>query len=322
MKFLKRNQNTQTYTYTHEQDLRRLSSEAIDDVLRKYGSAAQGLSADEAAKRLEEHGSNIVKTKKQHTVVSRIIEALVNPFNIILLIIAVVTYITDVVISDVADYATTMIILLMVFMSSLVAFIQSRNSDKAAESLKQMVANKTDVIRDGKLVEINIADVVPGDVIKFSAGDMIPADVRFISTKDTFVSQAALTGESAPVEKFDTADDTDVALTDLANIGMMGTDLVSGTAIAVVLFTAEDTFFSSIAASLSGEKAQTGFERGVSSVSAMLIKMMLVIIPIIFLINGIIKGDWFSALLFAVSVAVGLTPEMLPVIMTSTLARG
>lgn len=322
MKFLKRNQNTQTYTYTHEQDLRRLSSETIDDVLRKYGSAAQGLSADEAAIRLEEHGPNIVKTKKQHTVVSRIIEALVNPFNIILLIIAVVTYITDVVISDVADYATTMIILLMVFMSSLVAFIQSRNSDKAAESLKQMVANKTDVIRDGKLVEINIADVVPGDVIKFSAGDMIPADVRFISTKDTFVSQAALTGESAPVEKFDTADDTDVALTDLANIGMMGTDLVSGTAIAVVLFTAEDTFFSSIAASLSGEKAQTGFERGVSSVSAMLIKMMLVIIPIIFLINGIIKNDWFSALLFAVSVAVGLTPEMLPVIMTSTLARG
>ncbi len=322
MKFLKRNQNTRTYTYTHEQDLRRLSSEAIDDVLRKYGSAAQGLSADEAAIRLEEHGPNTVETKKQHTVASRIIEALVNPFNIILLIIAVVTYITDVVIADVSDYATTMIILLMVLMSSAVAFIQSRNSDKAAEGLKQMVANKTDVIRDGKLVEINIADVVPGDIIKFSAGDMIPADVRFIATKDTFVSQAALTGESAPVEKFDTADDADVALTDLANIGMMGTDLVSGTATAVVLFTAEDTFFSSIAASLSGEKAQTGFERGVSSVSAMLIKMMLVIIPIIFLINGIIKGDWFSALLFAVSVAVGLTPEMLPVIMTSTLARG
>lgn len=322
MKFLTRNQNTKACTYMQEQELRRLSSVSIDDVMRQYGSTVQGLTAVEAANRLQEYGPNIVKIKRQHTVVSRIIEALVNPFNIILVIIAVVTYITDVVMSDVADYATILIILLMVFLSSLVAFIQSRNSDKAAEGLKQMVANKTDVIRDGKLVEIDIADVVPGDVIKFSAGDMIPADVRFISTKDTFVSQAALTGESAPVEKFDHAGDTDVALTDLANIGLMGTDLVSGTASAIVLFTAKDTFFSSIATSLTGEKAQTGFERGVSSVSAMLIKMMLVIIPIIFLINGIIKGDWFSALLFAISVAVGLTPEMLPVIMTSTLARG
>ena len=275
MKFLTRNQNTKACTYMQEQELRRLSSVSIDDVVRQYGSTVQGLTAVEAANRLEEYGPNIVKIKKQHTVVSRIIEALVNPFNIILVIIAVVTYITDVVMSDVADYATILIILLMVFLSALVAFIQSRNSDKAAEGLKQMVANKTDVIRDGKLVEIDIADVVPGDVIKFSAGDMIPADVRFISTKDTFVSQAALTGESAPVEKFDHAGDTDVALTDLANIGLMGTDLVSGTASAIVLFTAKDTFFSSIATSLTGEKAQTGFERGVSSVSAMLIKMML-----------------------------------------------
>ena len=302
--------------------MRRLSSEPIDDVLRKFDSTAQGLTVDEAKTRLEEHGPNIVKTKKQHTILSRIIEAFINPFNVILLIIAIVTYITDVVISDVADYATTSIVLLMVLLSSVVAFIQSRNSDKAAESLQKMVANKTDVMRDGRLIEIDITDVVPGDVIKFSAGDMIPADVRFISTKDTFVSQAALTGESAPVEKYDTAGDADVALTDLANIGMMGPDLVSGTATAVVLFTAQDTFFSSIATSLTGEKAQTGFERGVASVSTMLIKMMLVIIPVIFLINGMIKGDWFSALLFAVSIAVGLTPEMLPVIMTSTLARG
>ena len=322
MKFLKKNQNNQAYTYTQEQNLRRLSSEPIDDVLRKFDSTAQGLTVDEAKTRLEEHGPNIVKTKKQHTILSRIIEAFINPFNVILLIIAIVTYITDVVISDVADYATTSIVLLMVLLSSVVAFIQSRNSDKAAESLQKMVANKTDVMRDGRLIEIDITDVVPGDVIKFSAGDMIPADVRFISTKDTFVSQAALTGESAPVEKFDTSGDPDVALTDLVNIGMMGTDLVSGTATAVVLFTAQDTFFSSIATSLTGEKAQTGFERGVASVSTMLIKMMLVIIPVIFLINGMIKGDWFSALLFAVSIAVGLTPEMLPVIMTSTLARG
>ena len=183
MKFLKKNQNNQAYTYTQEQNLRRLSSEPIDDVLRKFDSTAQGLTVDEAKTRLEEHVPNIVKTKKQHTILSRIIEAFINPFNVILLIIAIVTYITDVVISDVADYATTSIVLLMVLLSSVVAFIQSRNSDKAAESLQKMVANKTDVMRDGRLIEIDITDVVPGDVIKFSAGDMIPADVRFISTK-------------------------------------------------------------------------------------------------------------------------------------------
>lgn len=322
MKFLKKNQKKQPYTYVQEQTLRKLSAEPINAVFRKLGSSEQGLTAIAAEKRLEEHGSNLVRTKKHHTIVSRIVEAFVNPFNVILLIIAVVTYITDVVLSDVTDYATTSIILLMVFLSTIVAFIQSRNSDKAAESLQQMVANKTDVIRDGEFVEIDIADVVPGDVIKFSAGDMIPADVRFISTKDTFVSQAALTGESAPVEKYAKVGGPDGSITDLLNIGLMGTDLVSGTATAVVLFTGHNTFFSSIATSLTSEKTQTGFERGVASVSSMLIKMMLTIIPVIFLINGIIKGDWFSALLFAVSVAVGLTPEMLPVIMTSTLARG
>lgn len=163
-------------------------------------------------------------------------------------------------------------------------------------------------------------------MIRFSAGDMLPADVRFLSTKDTYVSQAALTGESAPIEKFDRPDEEDeianVALTDLSNVALMGTDIVSGSATAVVLFTGNDTFFSSIAASLAGARSQTSFEKGVSSVSTMLIRMMLLIIPIIFLINGVIKGDWFGALLFAVSIAVGLTPEMLPVIMTSTLARG
>lgn len=322
MKFFKKIQNNQSYTYLQEKNLRMFSSKAVDGVLRELNSKANGLSAEEAESRLEEHGPNIVKTTKQHTVVSRIIEAFVNPFNIILFIIAIVTYITDVVFSDVADYATTLIILLMIFLSSIVALIQSRNSDKAAESLQKMVANQTDVIRDGKMLSIDIAEVVPGDIIKFSAGDMIPADVRFISTKDTFVSQAALTGESAPVEKFTESKDENGAITDLANIGLMGTDLVSGTAIAVVLYTGNDTFFSSIAGSLNSKKAETGFEKGVASVSSMLIKMMLVIIPVIFLINGMIKGNWFSALLFAVSIAVGLTPEMLPVIMTSTLARG
>lgn len=326
MKFFNSKHNKNVNSFAQEQNLRRLSAAPIDDLFSELGTNSSGITLEEAERRLEEHGPNIVKTVKQHTVFSRIFDSIVNPFNVILLIIAVVTFITDVVLADEADYMTTVIILVMVFLSSLVAFIQSRTSDRAAEGLKQMVANKTDVIRAGKQIEIDIKDVVPGDVIRFSAGDMLPADVRFLSTKDTYVSQAALTGESAPVEKFDRPDEEDeiahVALTDLGNVALMGTDIVSGSATAVVLFTGNDTFFSSIAASLAGARSQTSFEKGVSSVSAMLIRMMLLIIPIIFLINGVIKGDWFGALLFAVSIAVGLTPEMLPVIMTSTLARG
>lgn len=325
MKKFRKKFTDQPNRIAQEQNLRRLSSASIDDVLRELSSSPTGITSEAAKDKLEIHGRNLVHTTKQNTVFSRIIESIINPFNIILLIIAIVTFITDVVIADVADYTTTFIILLMVFLSSAVAFIQSRSSDKAAESLKKMVANKADVIRDGKLTEKNITDVVPGDVIRFSAGDMLPADVRFISTKDTFLSQAALTGESVPVEKFDSVlkkTNDSLALTDLPNIALMGTDIVSGSATGLVLFTGNDTFFSSITDSIGSSKRSTSFERGISSVSSMLIRMMLVIIPVIFLINGIIKGDWFSALLFSISIAVGLTPEMLPVIMTSTLARG
>lgn len=201
--------------------------------------------------------------------------------------------------------------------------MQSQRSNAAAEKLSKMISNKSSVWRDGKLLEIPMDEIVPGDIVRLSAGDMLPADVRFLTTKDTFVAQAALTGESNPVEKFsDIRNKHDDALTDLRNIGFMGSNIVSGSATAIVLTTGNNTYFGSMAKSLSGDRAKTSFERGVSSVSRLLIRMMLVMVPIVFLINGISKNDWPKSLLFAVSMAVGLTPEMLPVIMTSTLAKG
>ncbi len=295
----------------------------VENLLARLDTTQAGLTGKEAEIRQDKFGQNVITLGNKNTVLHRLREAVVNPFNIILLLIAVVTYFTDVVFSSSPDYLTVVIVLSLVLLASAVAFVQSERSNSAAESLTQMISNRADVWRDGVLIEIPMDEIVPGDIVRLSAGDMLPADVRFLSSKDTFVAQAALTGESNPVEKFsDIPGSSDDALTDLRNIGFMGSNIISGSATSVVLATGNDTYFGSMAESLSGDKAQTSFERGVSSVSRLLVRMMLVMVPAVFLINGIAKGEWSSALLFSISIAVGLTPEMLPVIMTSTLAKG
>lgn len=303
--------------------LKEYSGMPIDSVLEKLETGLQGISQEEAEKRQEEDGLNIITSGKSNSSLIRLKEAIINPFNIVLIIIAAITFFTDVVLSYRPDYLTISIILALVVVSSLVAFIQSERSNAAAAGLSKMISNKVDVIRDGKLIEILLEEVVKGDIVKLSAGDIIPADIRFISAKDAFVAQSALTGESNPVEKFkDLKSAAEASLTDLSNIGFMGSNMVSGSATAVVLSIGNETYFGSMAESLSGNRAKNSFERGVDSVSSLLIKFMLIMIPAIFIINGITKGDWISSLLFAISIAVGLTPEMLPVIMTSTLAKG
>ena len=286
-------------------------------------TSMQGVSVAVAEGKLEENGRNIITTDKEKGVFGRLMESLVNPFNLVLFLVAVITFITDVVVAHKADITTTVIILALIIISSAIAFFQSEKSNNAAANLSKMISNKADVMRDGKLIEISIDEVVTGDIVKLSAGDMLPGDVRFLTTKDAFISQSALTGESAPVEKFSGIrnEETD-ALTDLTNIGFMGTNILSGSATAIVLATGNETYFGAMAKSLSGDKAKNSFERGVDSVSKLLIRFMLVMVPVIFLINGFTKNDWAAALLFAVTMAVGLTPEMLPMIMTSTLARG
>ncbi|EXG83757.1 magnesium-translocating P-type ATPase [Clostridium sp. ASBs410] len=293
------------------------------NLLSSLSASITGLSNEEALERQNEFGANVITAGNKDTTLHRLREAVINPFNVILLVIAAVNYFTDVIASSRPDYLTVSIIIFLVIVSSLIAFVQSQRSSAAAEKLSEMISNKADVWRDGKLTEIPMDEVVPGDIVKLSAGHMLPADVRFLTTKDTFLAQAALTGESAPVEKFADGDNNPGdALTDLKNIGFMGSNVVSGSATAVVLETGNNTYFGSMAQSLSGDRAKTSFERGVESVSGLLVRRMLVMIPVVFLINGIAKGDWAGALLFAISIAVGLTPEMLPMIMTSTLAKG
>lgn len=294
-----------------------------EKLLSSLSASKTGLSTEEALERQNEFGANVITAGIKDTTLHRLREAVINPFNVILLVIAAVNYFTDVIASSKPDYLTVSIIIFLVLVSSLIAFVQSQRSNAAAERLSEMISNNADVWRDGNLTEIPMDEVVPGDVVKLSAGHMLPADLRFLTTKDTFLAQAALTGESAPVEKFANGhNNPGDALTDLKNIGFMGSNVISGSATAVVLEIGNNTYFGSMAQSLSGDRAKTSFERGVDSVSGLLVRRMLVMVPVVFFINGIAKGDWAGALLFAISIAVGLTPEMLPMIMTSTLAKG
>jgi Mg2+-importing ATPase len=262
-----------------------------------------------------------------------------NPFNLLLTLLAVVSYLTE-------DIKATIVISTMVVLSTLLRFWQEARSNKAADALKAMVSNTATVmrrditeeaapvfeqfygahlnVRSAQRRELPIRQLVPGDVIVLSAGDMIPADCRLLSAKDLFVSQAAMTGESMPVEKFAVQRDVKaINPLELDNILFMGTNVVSGSAMAVVLETGNRTYFGALAQRVTAtDRAPTSFQSGVNKVSWLLIRFMFVMAPLVLLINGFTKHDWMEALLFALSIAVGLTPEMLPMIVTSTLAKG
>jgi len=307
-----------------EGQLRDFAQQGEDELLTLLETSRRGLSVEAAEEKWEEVGPNVIAVGGQVGLFGRLVRSIVNPFNLVLFLIAGINLLTDVVLAKPGerDYTTSIIILGMILASSAIAFIQGERSNAAAAKLTDMISNKADIWRDGRIVELPIDELVPGDIVKLSAGDMIPGDVRFLSAKDAFVAQAALTGESAPVEKFTDARGGGESLTDLSNLGFMGSNMVSGSALAVVLTTGNDTYFGSMAKSLSGDKAKNSFERGVDSVSRLLLRFMAVMVPVVFIVVGIRQRDWWDSLLFAVTVAVGLTPEMLPMIMTTTLARG
>ncbi|MGI6161823.1 MAG: magnesium-translocating P-type ATPase [Christensenellales bacterium] len=316
-------ENAQPNKIKSEDSLRLWSAMPQNELLDRLGSSPSGLSSKRAERLFDEYGENIITSGDKNPTLRRLRDAIANPFNAVLIAIAVISYFTDVIASSRPDYFTIIVILALVSISSLVAFVQNQRSGVAAEKLSRMISSKADVMRDDSPLEIDISRLVPGDVVQLRAGDMIPADVRFLNTKDTFVAQAALTGESAHVEKFSSPPaNKNIAITDCQNLGFMGTNIISGSSLAVVLATGNDTYFGSMAKTLSGDKAKNSFERGIDSVSWLLIRMMAIMVPVILIINGFSKGDWGRAVLFAISVAVGLTPEMLPVIMTSTLAKG
>jgi len=296
-----------------------------------FESAPEGLTEDQVEEKLLAGGLNEVHHEKAPSWVKQLFEAFVNPFIGVLLIIATVSFYIDVLRPifghkpDEADYKTVITVGIMVLISSLLRFFQEFRSNQAAEKLKGMVKTTATVLRKevGRL-EIDIKELVPGDIIVLSAGDMIPADCRVIQSKDLFVSQAMLTGESLPVEKRNLAikDADEKSPLDLDNICFMGTNVVSGSATAMIVTTGNQTYFGSLSKAIVGKRAETSFDKGVNKVSYLLIKFMLVMVPLIFLINGFVKHDWMNALLFAIAVAVGLTPEMLPMIVTANLAKG
>ena len=290
-------------------------------LLEIYNTSKEGLSVVDIEDLQDEYVKNSIEIKSNNTFFSRIKNAVINPFNIVLIFVAIITFITDVVISANKDYATFSLIVGTIIISSAISLVQETKSDNAAKKLKKMISNKIDVIRDGNLCIEDVENIVPGDIVKLSSGDMIPGDVRFLEVKDLFIDQASLTGESNPVEKFSVLK-SDEDVTDLSNIGFMGTNVVSGSSIAIVLTTGNNTYFGSMAKSLYSVNEKNSFEKGIDNISNLLIRFMLVMLPIILLINLFTKDSIWDSVIFAITIAVGLTPEMLPVIMTSTMAKG
>ena len=304
-----------------EKNLKRYSKLKKEELFKEYNTSEAGISIVDLEERLEEYGKNTIDVKNNNTIWHRLKEAFINPFNIVLILVALVTFVTDVIITKPSDYSTFILIISTILVSATISFVEQAKSDKAAKKLQSMILNKIDVIRDEVQTIEDVENIVPGDIVKLSSGDMMPGDVRFLETKDLFIDQASLTGESNPVEKFSVLKGSD-EVTELSNIGFMGTNIVSGSATAIVLSTGNNTYFGNMAKSLYSVNEKNSFEKGVDDVSKLLIKFMVVMIPIILIVNIVTKGDWWESLLFTITIAVGLTPEMLPVIMTSTLAKG
>ena len=304
-----------------EKTLLELSSMDQKALFEKYETDEYGLDPVQASDRLEEYGKNIIDFGKEKSLAARIKDAIINPFNIVLLVVALITFITDVVMADEPSFATFIMLVAVIIISATISFVQEEKSNNAAKKLQGMISTKLDVIRNDVEIEVDIEELVPGDIVKLASGDMIPGDVRFIETKDLFIDQSQLTGESNPVEKFTTSD-SNVGVTDLANIGFMGSNIVSGSAKAIILTTGGDTYFGSMAKSLNSYEEKSAFEKNLDSVSKLLIRFMLITVPVIFIANFITKGSWLQSLMFGITIAVGIMPEMLPVIMNSSLARG
>ncbi|MEG0640386.1 MAG: magnesium-translocating P-type ATPase [Clostridia bacterium] len=297
-----------------------------DEVLCHFDTTINGYSADRADAMREQFGKNEMTRQKKASAFSRLLGAFISPFTLVLLALAGVSFVTDVCLSAPGQGNPTAVIIIgvMVGLSGLLRFVQESRSGKAAEALSAMVQTTATVRRGAQgTQELPISELVIGDLVCLAAGDMIPADLRVLQAKDLFISQSALTGESDPLEKTPSAEaETCKNPLECRNLAFMGSNVISGSAVAIVLSVGDDTIFGQAARDITGKKAPTSFEKGVQSVAWVLIRFMMVMAPVVLLVNGFTKGDWPEALLFALSVAVGLTPEMLPMLVSANLARG
>ncbi len=304
------------------------AGQPLDAVYNYFQTTRKGLDHTAVEKRHELYGKNIVVHEAKKNPVVMFCKAFINPFIGVLTGLVIISLFTDVILADEEDKDWTAIIIVttMIILSAILRFIQEWKAEQAGEALKKMVTNTCYVIRaDEPAREIPIEEIVPGDLVSLSAGDMVPADMRIIESKDLFVSQSTLTGESDSIEKTPQVIEKKFrsgSVVELDNICYMGSTVVSGSAMGIVFETGNNTYLGTIAKTIAGHRARTAFDKGITKVSMLLIRYMLVMVPFVFLVNGITKGDWWEAFLFGVSIAVGLTPEMLPMIVSANLSRG
>lgn len=286
----------------------------LEKILKELNTSLKGLTDEEVEMRIEEYGYNEVGGETKKSPFLKLIENFKNPLVLLLAVLALISYITG-------DIRAAIIMLVMVALGVMLQFIQEIKADESVEKLKSMVNTTATVIRAGIQREVSLNMIVPGDIIHLASGDMIPADIQLITSKDLFVNQSVLTGESLPVEKnvIEGAWSSDL---ENPNLCFMGTNVESGTALAVVLTTGKKTYFGQLSSKITGERPMTSFDKGISQYTWLMIKFIFVMAPLVFLINGLTKGNWFQAFLYGIAVAVGLTPEMLPMIVTVNLSKG
>ena len=299
----------------------------MQETLAFYKTAFRGLTEEQVEENRDLYGENIITKGQEDSILKKIYESIINPFTVILLVIALVSLVTNVWLAKPGeeDPTTSIIIVVLVLISGGIRFIQELRSDRAASNLSRLIVNTATVIREGVEQELPIDEIVVGDIIKLSAGDMIPADVLLLESRDFFVQQSGLTGESDAVEKvcLSKADGQNFdSLLETESLAFMGTNVISGRATALVLVVGDETMMGAIEQTLNTYDEPTSFERDMNSISWLLIRLMLVMVPVVFFINGLTDGDWLEAGVFALSVGVGLTPEMLPMIITASLAKG
>ena len=292
-----------------------------------YHTSLKGLDSEQVEENRDLYGENTITKGQEDSILKKIYESIINPFTIILLVIAFISLVTNVWLAKPGqeDPTTSIIIVVLVLISGGIRFVQELRSDKATTNLSKMIVNTATVIRDGLEQELPIDELVVGDLVKMSAGDMIPADVVLSESRDFFVQQSGLTGESDAVEKLALNKVTHQnveSLLEAESLAFMGTNVISGSATAMVLAVGDDTMMGAIEQTLNTYDEPTSFEREMNSISWLLIRLMLVMVPIVFFANGLTDGDWLEAGVFALSVGVGLTPEMLPMIITASLAKG
>jgi len=283
---------------------------------------ANGLSTSQAQANINTYGINEVSQTKPKKWYNYFFGSLFSPFNSILLGITIVLIYTDILIPDTPNYSNILVIIVLVLISTLLEFFEEYRSNKAAEKLKELVATKSTVIRNGEKIMLPVKEVTIGDIVVLSAGDMLPADVRIIEAKDLFVGQSSLTGESDAIKKQVNCNLIELdSISDLDNICFMGTNVISGSALGVVIKIADNTYFGKIAHTITSAKPKTAFQKGIENTSKLLIRFMLVLIPLVFLLNAW-KHDILIAFTFAVAIAIGITPLLLPVILSSSLSKG